>query len=68
MSLDSSFREPLGIQDALYCLSVLPSPNWTVFILCNCILCNHMFTFLMFITGELHSVLLPQYLFASIKT
>lgn len=57
MSLGHSFSEPLGIGDALRCLYILPSPNWTVLILCNCTLCNSMFTFLMFVTEELHSVL-----------
>lgn len=62
-----NFPELSGTWDALCCLSVLLSLNWTVFTLCNCMLCNQMFIFLMFITKELGSVLLPKCLFDSVK-
>jgi len=44
---------------SVFCLHLIGQSSFYVI----GILCNHMFTFLMFITEELHSVLLPQYLF-----
>lgn len=62
-----NFPKLLGTWDAPCCLCVLLSLNWTDFTLCNCILCNQMFTFLMFITEELGNVLLPKDLFDTVK-